>query len=339
MRWWSSFATLLAVVLTVSAESRASEVRLVFTREPGAEACPDEPAVRLAVAARLGYDPFVDGAAGRTVRVVLAPAGRWLRASIELVDELGELQGVHQLAPHLHGCDALASAMELAIAIAIDPLRATGVAAAEAPSPSPSPSPPPLPAEVLAPPLQLPALTARPRRAPAPDVSDGEDESGARLVGRLAILAAIASAPNATWGIEAGLGAEWRRFSIGAELRGDLPGSRVAAGGTVSSSLVVVNLLPCVRAYGLFFCGLLSGGVLIAYGADFIVDRRAILPFFGGGARVGIELRLTRRLALGLHADLLAPFTRAVLEVDDQVLFRAPPVSGAFGALVSGVLR
>ena len=91
--------------------------------------------------------------------------------------------------------------------------------------------------------------------------------------------------------------------------------------------MVVLSFLPCVRAYGLFFCGLLSGGVVIAYGADFSIDRHAVLPFFGGGARVGVELRLTRRLAMGLHADLLALlFTRAVLEVDDQVLFGALPV-------------
>jgi hypothetical protein len=165
------------------------------------------------------------------------------------------------------------------------------------------------------------------------------ESSGAHLVGHLAILAAVASAPDATWGIELGLGAEWHRFSLGGEIRADVPASRSAGGGTVSTTMVVVNLLPCVRAYGFSFCGLLSGGILIGYGAEFPVDRRTVLGFGGGGARAAYELRLTRRLAIGLHADLIAPFTRAVLTVDNQEVYHAEPVSGAFGLLISGVLR
>jgi len=329
----------------------APQARLVYTREPGAEACPDEPAVRLAVAARLGYDAFVEGEtpgspAGtidRTVRVTLAPSGRWLRATIELVDENGELLGAHQLAPRLRGCDAIASAMELAVAIAIDPLRATQPPPA-APSPSPEPSPSPLPPAAVANPGPSPSLSP-PRRLPphVPRDSTAEqhlfDDTHVHLVGRISVLAAVAAAPAATWGLALGLAAQWRRFSIGGELRADLPASRVSSGGLVSSSLITFQLLPCVRAYGFFFCGLLSAGMVIAYGSEFPVDRRVVLPYAGGGARAGFEIKLGRALALGLSADLLAPFTRVELQLDDQSLFHAQPVSGAFSLFVSGALR
>jgi hypothetical protein len=332
----------LALLLGAAALA-AENVRLVYVRETGAESCPDEPEVRRSVAARLGYDPFVDGP-GRVVRVVLSLAARRLRASIEITDESGDLLGTNQLSPRVRDCGTLASAIELAIALAIDPLHASGPLHASVPlrtgaplppppSPSPDPPPPPLPAMVTHP--AAPTVVVRPRRSD----DDLDDERGAHLVGRLAIVGAVASAPNATWGVELGLGAQWRRFSLGGELRGDLPGARVTPGGTVASSLVLVSLLPCVRAYGFSFCGVLSSGVMIAYGADFAIDKRVALPFAAGGARAAFEFRLTRRLAVGLHADLLAPFTRELLKVDDQVVYRAEPVSGAFGALVSGVLR
>src|SRR5260221_407237 len=78
-----------------SAEA-AENVRLVYLVEAGAQGCPDEGAVRRSVAARLGYDPFVE-TGGRTVRATLGERGRWLRASIEITDENGELLGQNQL--------------------------------------------------------------------------------------------------------------------------------------------------------------------------------------------------------------------------------------------------
>jgi len=135
------------------------------------------------------------------------------------------------------------------------------------------------------------------------------------------------------------VGAQWKRFSLGAELRGDVPGGRVTPAGVLSTSVVMLHLLPCVRAYGFSFCGLLSAGVTIAWGAEFAVDKRVTLPFAAGGARAAYEFRLSRRLAIGLAADLLAPFTRTVLKIDDQEVYRAEPVSGAFSAIISGVLR
>jgi hypothetical protein len=307
----------------------AENVRLVYQREPGAESCPEAPALRRAVAARLGYDPFVEPA-GRSLRAVIGWKGRWLYASIELTDENGELVGTNQLTPRVRNCDTLASAVALAIALAIDPLH-TAAAPTRTPEPVvvvPPPSVPP-------PPVPVPVSVRRARPAPP----EPEDDADTHLVGHLAILGAVAAEPQASWGMALGLAARWRRFSVGVEVRGDLPGSRVTLGGTVSSALVTTNFLPCARAYGFSFCGLLSVGVMIAWGADFAVDHRTSLPFVGGGARAAWELKLTRRLSMGLHADLLAPFTRALLRVDSEEVWHAEPVSGAFGVLVSGVLK
>ena len=57
--------------------------RLVYDRGPGAEACPDEMALRRAVGARLGEDPF-DPRLSRTFRLTIAIAGARLRGVVEL---------------------------------------------------------------------------------------------------------------------------------------------------------------------------------------------------------------------------------------------------------------
>jgi hypothetical protein len=331
---------LCALWLALGGLAQAAEhVRLVYVREAGAEGCPDEEAVRRAVSARLGHDPFVLVDPRRTVRATIGKKGPWLRAVIELSDENGELLGTNQLTPKVRDCDTLASAMELQIALAIDPLHASAPDGPRPPAASPTPSPEPILAVEKA---AAPAPTAVRRAPPRPRNASEEDaleDNRTRLVGRLAVIAAVSSEPGATWGFELGLAAQWKRFSVGAELRGDVPGARVVGGGTVSGSLVVVNLLPCVRAYGMFFCGLLSVGMMIASGAGFPFDQQVVLPYCGGGTRAGVEFKLNRRVAIGLHADLLAPFTQTVLFLDRNELYRADPVSGTFGLLVSGVLK
>jgi hypothetical protein len=50
--------TLMLSGVSVAASETAS-ARLVYVRGPGAEDCPGEQAIRAAVGARLGYDPFL----------------------------------------------------------------------------------------------------------------------------------------------------------------------------------------------------------------------------------------------------------------------------------------
>ena len=62
----------------------APSARLVYVRGPGAERCPSEAAVRAAVSARLGYDPFFDWAR-ETIFVEIQRGPRAFRVLVKLV--------------------------------------------------------------------------------------------------------------------------------------------------------------------------------------------------------------------------------------------------------------
>lgn len=129
--------------LALAADATA-EAQLVYVRE-GADTCPDEEGLRDAVAARLGYDPFVRvGPAGPVVprgagapgsappanrgpaRVIHATMRRGrrgaplLRAEVE-VKQGGRVTGTRVLTSNESDCRELASTVAFAISIAIDP--------------------------------------------------------------------------------------------------------------------------------------------------------------------------------------------------------------------------
>src|SRR5215471_889795 len=62
------------------------EARLFYTRGAGVQRCPDERALRRAVEARAGSDPFVSDTT-LSIRVELAKEGERLRARITIADD------------------------------------------------------------------------------------------------------------------------------------------------------------------------------------------------------------------------------------------------------------
>jgi len=113
-------AAALAVVCVSRASFAFPTSRLTYARGSGAEACPDETAVRQAVAARLGYDPFFPSAE-KTIVARIVRTKDELRATVELVDEHGLMRGVRELKASAGQCGELVATMALAISIAIDP--------------------------------------------------------------------------------------------------------------------------------------------------------------------------------------------------------------------------
>jgi hypothetical protein len=120
---------------STSAKARPTRVSLEYTRRASARGCPSEKQLRAEVSAILGYAPF-DKHARRAMSCVLWAQGDTFHARVQLKDaKTRHSLGVRELSATGPGCEALGSAVALAMALAIDPLA----------QPPPQRLPPPAP--------------------------------------------------------------------------------------------------------------------------------------------------------------------------------------------------
>lgn len=313
-------SALLSALLLAPALAGAEPpaLRLSYTRGEGAASCPDEQALRESVAARLGYDPFRADAEG-AVSATLSRGPRGLRAVVELRDRSGRVTGSRLLTTARKDCRELASAMALAICIAVDPLVLTrALPPKESPPPPPPPPPPPCPSCPLCPP---------PPRAPVRFRAG----VGAQLdVGAVPTLASL--------GVVAQAELRHRAFALALEGRVDpeLGSARASSdGGGVGATLLLALLVPCARLRSFGLCALLGMGALKGRGVDLAMAGHDTTFYAAAGARLSYEIPLLpQRLALDLHLDGLAPLTRTGLRIDGAEVWATPPIAGSLGAIL-----
>ena len=274
----------------------ADPARLVYTRGPGAEGCPDEVALQRAVAARLGYEPF-SPSADLTMRVdVTSEGGGHLRGRIR-VDAAGVEKGFQTIdgGPPRVGassCDDLFASIALAVSVALDASSKSAVAAgSDVPPETGAPALPPPPATPPAPSLPLeappPAFVAQatPNRPPL----SLWVATGARL--SIGAWPEVAFAPD--------LLAELRYGPVGLGLEGryELPVSVDA--GQASVMRGTGSALPCLHV-GLFVpCGIVALGETSASGATDIPGRKTQTAVYAAfGARLGVDVKLVSRFHL-----------------------------------------
>jgi hypothetical protein len=311
-----------AIVLVPARAQAAASARLVYVRGPGAEECPGENAVRAAVGARLGYDPFFAWAHD-TLIAELSRAGGEFRIDLKLVDEHNTLRGARQMSVTGTDCATAIDAMGLTMSLAIDP--SSLVSPQPAPPATPAPPPEVPQAEVMtAPP---PAESPRPR-APATRPQSISGRAG------LGALGSVGAAPVATVGAVAFAGLSWRMLSVDLEGRADLPATGAGQGtpARVRSWLVAGSVVPCTHLGLSFGCFVLSGGSVGATSAGTAVPRTAHAPWWAMGARGGAEVPLGGALSLRAYAELLAIATRDSLSIDGAVAYTFAPWSVGLGA-------
>jgi hypothetical protein len=315
-------ATSLLLVLPRLAHADAPSLRWSYSRGPGAEACPDAPALRRAITEQLGRDPF-GGDGDDTVLLDVRRAHSQLRARIELMDRDGAVLGARELRGE--SCVELAPALTLAVALAIDAL------AAAAPPPAAAPAPLRDAAVTQADDDEVPTIARDPPPRPTWEAS-------------LGVVAALDATLLAAAGLT--LQADLLRpsFSIGIELRGDLPATTRMGYPTVTAALVSGTVVPCLRHRFASLCGLVSLGAELASVADLplimvTTGTMSMHSFWAGlGGRLAVELPLYKRLAMRLHADVIAPVTRNRLTVPGSdgtiTYYLTPAVSSALGLAV-----
>ena len=88
--------TILDALASTTIAFAAPSSRLVYGRGEGAEQCPDELALRRAVAARIGYDPFFPWARV-TVTAEVRRIAEKLQGRVTIIDPNGTKKGAREL--------------------------------------------------------------------------------------------------------------------------------------------------------------------------------------------------------------------------------------------------
>jgi len=309
--------------------------RLVYSRAPGTEQCPEQEIVRRAVATRLGYDPFFPSS-DKTIIARIWRDGEQLKGDVELVDEHGLRLGRRELTGAGGDCGDLVRAMALSISIAIDPKSAEtyGQGPADEPTTSASPEPAPAPPEppALPPPAVPPGAVPSSKRSHFASVAEPE------LVGSagLGLSALFQLVPKTTLGAFGFASVQHAGWSLGLEGRADLPVTAKLRGVDVRVSSYALSVAPCWHVGFAFACELTSLGLLSATGVESGAKNgtRALVLV---GARLGAEFSLLPSLGLILQADgLISPWP-VELVAQGSSLWRSPVLAGDLG--LAGVMH
>jgi hypothetical protein len=294
----------LSLALARGSAAAAPVVGLSYTRGPGAEDCPDEAALRAAVAARLGEDPFGDNPTQR-FDVDVAWAGGKFVGHVALADHVGAPSDPRQFEGAT--CTELVEALALALSLAIKP----DLPVLAGPSPAPSePATPPASPTVDTSPDHASGARAPARREPAPAPPNHDARSGFRFGGGVFGHGSFGTAPAPSLGGGPLLRASYGRGFVSLEGRFDLATGRpMSTGGAVETSLMGGELVPCWRFETLQACGVLLLGRLrgSVTGRDTPGRDEAFLAAVGGRAAFGQPL--APHVALEIRTDLLGLLT------------------------------
>jgi len=287
--------------------------RLSLESPPALSDCLGQISLRNAVAARLGYNPFVDD--GQTVIVVRVAEERGvLRAIVQSQDKLGSVVGERAIVSETRDCRELESAVALALAMAIDPLAPVDI-----PAPAPStPSPP-------APPEKRPVVARAPLIEPTEPVI---------IEASTGLFAIFGAAPKATAGLQVQVTLRRGWWSVAVGGRADWPQTITVGEGRVAASLLAGMASACGHYRDAAACGVIVAGAVRAEGKDLENARLAVPPYCGVGLRASWDIRLSEMVSIRPTATVLATVASATLQVSGRDIWRSPVASGDVGLAV-----
>ncbi len=326
----------IAVFALAPKASASPSARLVYARAADTSACPDETALRKAVAARFGYDPFFPWAKQTIVVQVWRDRTR-LRARVQLVGENGVTQGTRELTSDRETCSELFDATALAISIALDLTEPPAVAPAPEPA-ARAPAPP-------AAPQTSPGVTteAAPWPPPAPRDADVPAQSPIRTPRVRWTLSVegvvdVDTSPSVAPGLAVSIRGRMGALSVGVEALGDVSVPSTLGPGRVESSVTAGALVPCGYIGPAFLCAVGELGQWTAWGLDVIGSQTRGTLYAEAGGRVGLEWPLSEMLALRIHGDVLANLHRSALELVGRS-WAAQPASYTAGLGLAATFR
>jgi hypothetical protein len=322
-------AALLGLTLLVALPLRAEPAgRLVYRRSTGAESCPDESALRRAVVARLGEDPFDDTRRPTFDVTISAPDGKWL-GRVALVDATGLESGVREI-HEAADCVELVDALALGISLAINPALAEAKPVAPVPAPPPAPAPAPTPSSE---PKQAPPPTSATNhgtRETPPPVPNEPWRVGVGLMG----LGSVGTAPDVSLGAAALVRVRRGALSLSLEGRYDIPASQELGNGA-ETRLIAGLLVPYVHfPQGRFLaCAVGALGSVRGEAPNLPNPQSDTALYAALGLRGAFELMDLRPVRIQGRFDLLTSLVPVRMYRNDGTdkLWEMPMISGTLG--------
>lgn len=301
----------LVLLLLASAEPRS--VSFTYAVPAGLERCPDEVWIRHAVAARLGFDPFSADADLR-IDVAVTRAEKGLAAEIQVFDREGKRVGRRAFTSAAGDCPELASAVELAMALVVDPQYLTRPSPAPAPEPAPEPKPEPPPAPVVPP-------------TPPPAAASALPEFHLHAGG----FGSVGVSPQVAPGAVLGARVQWTHVSLGLDVRADLASTATFGAGRVTSAVLLGSFVPCAVLGGFSACALVSAGAIQVTGEFGGTPTRSSSPLVLVGARARYDVHVWKQLFVAPFLDVQAVVTRTTVLSGADPVWVTSPVTGALG--------
>lgn len=326
---------ILALAGTARSARATASARLVYLRGPGAEQCPGEQAVRAAVSARLGYDPFFAWAHETVFAEIQRESGAF-HAVVKLVDENNLQRGIRAISAQGDDCSAIIDAVALSISLTIDPSSLVGGSTAPAQAP---PAPPP-----NAPSIARAAKPPRPPDAEQPAAVPAAPAPAANwsLHGGLGAMGSLRTAPAPSVGALLFVGLRWRALSLDLEGRAYIPSSGEGdqPPGLVSAWLVAGSVVPCLHVGVAFGCAVTGVGGIGASAQGVARSFDSFGPWSAAGARLGAEwVEFAPRFSARAFAEWLGTIARDDFYVDRVRVYTIPPWSAGIGVVVAWRFR
>lgn len=330
LSYWLRTALPLLLAGAFSGRAHAAEAaRLVYGRTVEAQACPDESALREAVARRLGYDPFVTYSA-LTLVVEIRGDESGLSARVYRVDSGNVAGGVRQLSSPSLDCKELSSAVALAISIALDPDSIERLSAATA-STAPDEKAPETSIEdaPVRPPEVVPeAPTASVARDHGATESRAVRNRPGEIVGALGAGGLVATGPEPppVFGITVFSAVRSTHWEVSLSPRWNLPSS---AGGQQSTGEAQMtsygaSLVPCYRYERWLGCYVFDAALLASKGKGVSHPQSDESFWSAHGARVAYRFGAERGFGVVVRLDGLWAPERIAVRLAGAEVFETP---------------
>jgi hypothetical protein len=326
----------------------------VYSRGVDAESCPDEDALRRAVATRVGYDSFFPWAKRTVIATISRRDGAFV-ATVDLIDERGGHHGGHQLRTE-GACADLLDTVALAVAIAIDPQLLLAYPSVARASPeddaapaaptqpadtAPVPAQPPPAQSAAEPPPTKPAAVVLAPQQPGPEAAAPTPSRASGPVafeGSLGGTAAIGVTLGPSYGGTLGAAVLWRRFSLGLEGFIAAPSTRAATGsGSISSWPLLGTLAPCVYLGPVFGCALAQTGAVFYASESGPGALSKSSQWWAAGGRAGVVVRVRESFLVRFRVDILGVPSPANVHFNDDYQGAPSFIAGSLG--VDAVVR